>query len=138
MGSLNRTQLLVLTFFALIWIALAALFMFAPEVYASTLQQVPVDIVATEVACLAALAALIGLLVVAVVRRWGWAFWLILVAFLFGFLRLPASGLQFMGVLPATGPTWYQVLQAVIGLVQFLIAIAMARGYRSAGVWGEF
>jgi len=26
----------------------------------------------------------------------------------------------------------------VIGLVQFLIAIAMVAGYRKAGVWGEF
>ncbi|MFI5284444.1 MAG: hypothetical protein ACHQ0J_15155 [Candidatus Dormibacterales bacterium] len=43
-----------------------------------------------------------------------------------------------MGVLSATGPAWYEVLQAGIGLVQFLIAIAMVTGYRRAGVWGEF
>src|SRR5712691_6887098 len=138
MGSLNRTQLLVLSFFGLTWIALVAIFVFTPAVYASTLRQGPVDIVAIEVAFLVALSALIGLLVAAVVRRWWWAFWLILVAFLFGILRLPASGLQLIGVLPAAGPTWYEVLQAVIGLVQFLIAIAMVRGYRRAGVWGEF
>src|SRR6266513_1284068 len=109
-GSLNRTQLLVLSFFGLTWIALVAIFVFAPEVYASTLRQVPVDVGAIEVPFLLALSALIGLLIAAVVLRWRWAFWLIVLAFLFGFLRLPASGLQLMGVLPATGPAWYEVL----------------------------
>jgi hypothetical protein len=138
MGLLNRTQLLLLGFFGLIWIALVAIFVFSPEVYTSTLQPVPGDIVAIEVAFLVALSALIGLLVVAVLRRWRWAFWLILIAFLLGLLRLPVSGLQLAGILKATGPTWYEVLQAVIGLVQFLIALAMVRGYRRVGVWGEF
>lgn len=138
MDFLNRTQLLVLSFFGLIWIALVVIFVFSPEVYASTLQRVQGDIVAIDVVFLVALSAVIGLLTVAIVRRWRWAFWLILVAFLFGLLRVPASGLQLAGVLQATGPTWYEVLQAVIGLVQFLIALAMVRGYRRAGVWGEF
>lgn len=138
MDFLNRTQLLVLSFFGLIWIALVVIFVFSPEVYASTLQRVQGDIVAIDIAFLVALSAVIGLLTVAIVRRWRWAFWLILVAFLFGLLRVPASGLQLAGVLQATGPTWYEVLQAVIGLVQFLIALAMVRGYRRAGVWGEF
>jgi hypothetical protein len=138
MGFLNRTQLLVLSFFGLIWIALVAILVLSPEVYTSTLQQVPGDIIAIEVAFLVALSAFIGLLIAAVVRRWRWAFWLILVAFLFGALRLPASGLQLAGVLQATGPVWYEVLQAVIGVVQFLIALAMVRGYRKAGVWGQF
>lgn len=138
MDFLNRTQLLVLSFFGLIWIALVVIFVFSPEVYVSTLQRVQGDIVAIDIAFLVALSAVIGLLTVAIVRRWRWAFWLILVAFLFGLLRVPASGLQLAGVLQATGPTWYEVLQAVIGLVQFLIALAMVRGYRRAGVWGEF
>src|SRR5438094_81709 len=67
-----------------------------------------------------------------------WFFWLVLVAFLFGVLRLPASALQLAGTMPASGPTWYEALQGVIGVVQFLIAIAMVAGYRKAGVWGEF
>jgi hypothetical protein len=138
MGFLNRTKLLVLSFFGLIWIALVVIFVFSPEVYTSTLQQVPGDIVAIEVAFLVALSALIGLLSGGGGRRWRGAFWLMLVALLCGLVRLPASGLQLAGVLQATGPTWYEVLQAVIGLVQFLIALAMVRGYRRAGVWGEF
>jgi hypothetical protein len=35
---------------------------------------------------------------VGVVRRWRWTFWLILVAFLFGVLRVPAAVLQFTGI----------------------------------------
>jgi hypothetical protein len=138
MGLLNRTQLLVMSFFGLVWIALVATLVFSPGVFTPTLQQVPGDIKAIEIWFLVALSALIGLLVVAVVRRWRWAFWLILVAFLFGLLRLPVSGLQLAGLMRPTGPTWYEVLQGSIGLVQFLIALAMVRGYRRAGVWGNF
>lgn len=81
---------------------------------------------------------LIAVLVIGIVRRWRWAFWLIMVAFLFGVLRLPASALQLAGLMPATGPNWYEALQGIIGLVQFLIALAMFSGYRKAGVWGAF
>jgi hypothetical protein len=138
MRDLNRTQVLVVSFFGLIWIVLVLIFVFSPGIYASTLQQAPGDIVVIEVAFLLALTALDGLMVASVVRRWRWAFWLILFAFLFGILRLPVSGLQLVGVLRATGPTWYEVLQAVIGLIQFVIALAMVRGYRRVGVWGGF
>jgi len=133
---LNRTQLLVLGFFVSVWIALVAILVFAPGVYADTLRQVPGDRRVTEVAFLVALSALIALLLVGVLRRWRWAFWLILVAFLFGVLRVPAAVLQLAGIMPATGPAWYEVVQGVIGLVQFLIALAMVSAYRKAGVWG--
>jgi len=41
-------------------------------------------------------------------------------------------------MVPASGPAWYEALQGGIGLVEFLIAIAMLAGYRKAGVWGDF
>jgi hypothetical protein len=135
---LNRTQLLVLGFFALVWIALVVILAIAPDVYAQTLRQAPADIHTVGTVFLALLSALIALLVVGVLRRWRWAFWLILVAFLFGILRLPASILELTGILPATGPAWYEALQGVIGVAQFLIALAMFSGYRKAGPWGEF
>ena len=80
----------------------------------------------------------VAFLVVGVFRRWRWTFWLVLIAFFFGVLRLPASALQLAGIMPASGPTWYEVMQGVIGVVQFLIAIAMFAGYRKVGVWGDF
>lgn len=91
-----------------------------------------------ELGFLVALSALIALLVIGVLRRWRWSFWLILVTFLFGVLRIPASALQLVGLIPATGPTWYESLQGAIGVIQLLIALAMFSGYRKAGVWGAF
>jgi hypothetical protein len=60
------------------------------------------------------------------------------VAFLAGVLRLPASVLELAGILPLQGPAWYVVLQGAIGLVQFAIGIALVKGYRRGGVWGNF
>ena len=136
--SPNRTQQLVVGFFVLVWIAFVAILVLAPEVYTQTLQKVDGKSLAIEASLLIALSALIAVLVVGVLRRWRWTFWLVLLAFLFGVLRIPASALQLAGMMPASGPTWYEALQGVIGVVQFLIAIAMVAGYRKAGVWGEF
>jgi hypothetical protein len=135
---LNRTQLLALGFFVVVWIALVAILALSPDLYAQTLRQVPGDIRMIEAVFLAVLSALIAVLVIGIVRRWRWAFWLIFVAFLFGVLRLPTFVLQLAGQMPATGPTWYEALQGLIGVVQFLIALAMFSGYRKAGVWGAF
>ena len=136
--SPNRTQQLVVGFFVLAWIAFVAIVVLAPEVYTQTLQKVDRESLAIKVSLLIALSALIAVLVVGVFRRWRWTFWLVLIAFLFGVLRLPASALQLGGMMPASGPTWYEALQGVIGVVQFLIAIATVAGYRKAGVGGEF
>jgi hypothetical protein len=75
-------------------------------------------------------------LCIGVLRRWRWIFWLILVAFLSGVLRVPVAILQFAGVLSASVPTWYVVFQGLIGLTQFAIGLAMLAGYRRSGVWG--
>ncbi len=115
-----------------------AILVISPDVYAQTLRLAPGDLRTIEVVFLVVLSALIATLVVGVLRRWRWTFWLILVAFLFGVLRVPASALQLVGLMPATGPTWYVALQGAIGVVQFLIALAMFVGYRKAGVWGAF
>jgi hypothetical protein len=135
---LNRTQLLVVGFFGLVWIALIAVLVLSPEVYAQTLRGVGGDSLAIQAAFVITLSALIAFLVIGVVRRWQWTFWLVLIAFFFGVLRLPVSALQLAGIMPASGPTWYEALQGVIGLVQFLIAIAMVAGCRKAGIWGGF
>ena len=130
--------MLVLGFFVVVWIALVAILVVSPDVYAQTLRLAPGDLTTIEVVFLVVLSALIATLVVGVLLRWRWTFWLILVAFLFGVLRVPASALQLVGLMPATGPTWYVALQGAIGVVQFLIALAMFVGYRKAGVRGAF
>jgi hypothetical protein len=135
---LNRTQLLVIGFLALVWIVLVAILALAPEIYTQTLRQAGGNDIAVEALFLFVLSALIALLVVGAFRRWRWAFWLVLIAFSLGALRLPATVLQIAGILPSSGPTWYEALQGATGIVQFLVALAMFAGYRRAGIWGEF
>lgn len=125
-------------FFAFVWIALVAILALSPEVYTQALRGIGGDRFLVGASFLAALSVLIGLLIVGVFRRWRWTFWLVLIAFFFGVFRIPASVLELAGMIPASGPAWYEVLQAVIGVIQFLIAIAMFAGYRKSGVWGEF
>lgn len=137
MVKVNRTQALVLGFFLVVWVSLLAILMVAPEVYDQALS-LPGDGGAAEIAFLAALTSFIALLAVSVVRRWRWAFWLILVALLAGVLRVPVAVLQLTGALPVDTPTWYVAFQGLIGLVQLAIGLAMLAGYRRSGVWGAF
>ena len=133
--KINRTQAVVLGFVLLAWLSLLSILVAAPEVLDGALRLPPGSRPA-EIAFLVALSAFLALLAFGVVRRWRWIFWLILVAFLAGLLRLPASVLELTGILPSTGPTWYTLLQAAIGLVQFVIGLGMLVGFRKAGVWG--
>ena len=131
----NRTQGLVLGFFVLEVTSLLVILVAAPEVYDQALR-LPSGSHAVEVAFLAALLGFIALLGVGVLRRWRWSFWLILVAFVAGVLRVPVAILQLTRALPAQGPTWYVVFQGLLGVIQFTIGLVMVADYRRAGVWG--
>jgi hypothetical protein len=133
--AINRTQALVLGFFVLAWASLVALFAAAPEVYGRALGLSSAE---ARLLFLVAITAFLALLSIGVIRRWRWAFWLIFVAFLFGPLRVVASVLALGGVFSADGPTWYVLYQALLGVLQFIIALAMLAGYRRAGAWGAF
>jgi hypothetical protein len=85
---------------------------------------------------LGALSAFILLIAVGVVRRWRWIFWLLLLAFLSSVLRVPASLLELANWIPASGPIWYVIFQALIGVVQFAIGLHLVIEYRHYGVWG--
>ena len=137
-GTLTRTQLLVLGFFLLAWISVVAVLIAAPEVYDQTLKLPPGDGRGVDFAFLAALSAFLVVLAIGVVRRWRWLFWLILLAFLAGVLRVPAALLELAGILPATGPVWYVVYQAIVGLLQVVVGVAMLAGYRRGGAWADF
>jgi hypothetical protein len=136
--TINRTQAVVLGFFVAAWLTLILILVAVPDVFAGALRLPPGGSRVPELAFLIALTAFLGVLGIGVVRRWRWMFWLILAAFLAGVLRVPASALELAGMLPMTGPAWYLVLQAGIGLVQFVIGMAMLSGVRRAGVWGPF
>jgi hypothetical protein len=134
----NRTQLLVAGFFVFVWLALIAILALAPAIYWETLRQLPGDPGLVEAIFVVALSLLIAILLLGVTRRWRWTFWLVLVAFFAGLLRVPASLLQLTGLLPSTDPVWYEAFQGLIGAVQFGIALAMLRGYRRGGSWAAF
>src|SRR5215212_8909827 len=123
--AINRTQVLVLSFFGLAWTSLVILFVAAPEVYGRALELSSAD---ARLLFLVAISVFIALLGMGVIRRWRWTFWLILVA----------SVLALGGVLPADGPTWYVLYQALLGALQFAVALFMLAGYRRDGTWGAF
>jgi hypothetical protein len=134
----NRTQKLVVAFFALAWVGLVAILAWEPEIYDRALKLPDGSHRLADLAFLVAVSAFIALLALGVLRRWRWVFWLILIAFLFGVVRAAVSILQLAGVLPATGPSWYTLLQALLGVLQFAIGVLMLAGYRQRGVWGAF
>jgi|SRR5215467_1480834 len=133
---INRTKGLVLALFAAYWVAVMGLWIVARSVFDQVggLGRGQEDSEAAEVL---ALTALLMLLSVGVVRGWRWLFWLILIAFMAGVLRLPAAALELAGKIPKQGPDWYVVLTAIVGMIQFVVALTMAAGYRRSGVWGE-
>ncbi len=135
---MNRTQSLVLGFFALAWISLVVIQLADPEIYDNVMKLSAGRHPAADVAFLGAISLFIAALCVGVLRRWRWTFWLILVAFLIGgALRIPASFLELAGVIAPTGPAWYLVFQALLGLVQVAIGLLMLAEYRRAGPWGR-
>ena len=135
---INRTQGLVLGFFVLAWVMLAVILALSQAVREVTLRRMPVSGTPATLAFLAALLAFLAVLGVGVVRRWRWLFWLLLLAFAVGLVRVPLAVLQLSGQLAPEGPGWYVVLQGIIGVVQSGLAYVMFAGYRRAGPWGAF
>jgi hypothetical protein len=81
--------------------------------------------------------AFVAVPAIGVIRRWRWTFWLVLIAFLAGPLRIVAAALELLGLTPATGPTWYVAAQGLIGATQLAIGVTLLRTYRRHGVWGR-
>ena len=128
---MSRIQVAVLAFFATVWVALGAILIAAPDIYGLTASAVP------PITFFGGISMLIAFSAIGVVRRWRWLFWLIIVAFLAGAIRIVASALELAGVAPLDGPRWYAALQGAIGIAQLAIGIAMVRSYRRAGIWGR-
>jgi hypothetical protein len=110
----------------------------APSIYtqALLLEPSPADrypLVATLF--LAALMVFISFLIVGVVRHWRWLFWLLLVAFGFSILQIPATILQLLGIVPDPYPAWYSLCRMGVALIEVGIAVWMIQIYRHHGVW---
>jgi hypothetical protein len=133
---INRTKGLVLALFASYWVVVIVIWIAARPVF-DQVGGLRHGQVSAEGAEVLALTALLTLLSVGVIRGWRWLFWLILIAFLAGILRVPAAALELAGKIPQQGPAWYVVLTATVGMIQFAVALRMAAAYRTSGVWGE-
>jgi len=127
----------VLVFFAVTLPALFVIAVFSPGIFAATLGPL-----GNQPAALPTFLILLTLFLAGVaygvLRRWRWIFWLLVVAFLAGVLRVPTTVLELSGAIPRQAPDWYLILQAGIGLVQLVIGLLLVRGYRKGGMWGAF
>jgi hypothetical protein len=136
--AINRTQWLVLGFFLAAWATVIIIFALSPQVYRAGLARSPGSLRVAEVVFVVALSGLVGVISAGVVRRWRWLFWVILVVFFLGLLRVPVTVLELSGRMAASSPAWYIAVQGVAAVVQFATALLMLTGYRRSGVWGAF
>jgi hypothetical protein len=98
---INRTQSLVLGFFAFAWINLLAILLVEPAIHDDAMKLPAGRPPLADLAFLGGISALILLLSVGVLGRWRWTFWLILAAFLVGgALRTPVSVPELAGFIP--------------------------------------
>jgi hypothetical protein len=134
----NRVQAMVLGFFVAVWIALVVILVAAPDIFDRALRLGAGDHGTADLTFLIAITAFLAVLSVGVLRRSAWVFWLILVAFLAGILRIPVALLELMDVISADDPSWYIVFQGALGGVQFAIGLSMLTILRRTGIrWGE-
>ena len=110
----------------MVLVSLAVIRVAAPDVYDQALRLPPSWPRWAGTAFLVGLVAFIALLAVGVLRRSRRIFWLILLAFLAGVLRVPVAILQLTHVLSTNVPSWYVVFQGFIGLAQLAIGLAHA------------
>jgi hypothetical protein len=110
----------------------------APSIYTNTLLLTPSP---TEHYPAAATLLLVGvgvflaIVMIGVLRRWRWVFWLVLVAFAGMILNIPATILQLTGILPSLFPLWYSLCRMGASLIAVVIAVWMFQLYRRHGVW---
>jgi len=119
---------------SLYWVAVVVILVVGRSVF-DQVARLPGNRRPAEFGAVLVLTALFTLLSAGIVRGWRWTFWLILLTFLAGILRVPIAALELAGRAANRGPAWYVVLTAVVGLIQFSIALAMLIGYRKSGIW---
>ena len=133
---LHRLERILITLFLLLALFVVAVYAAAPSIYTNMLTPSTTDRYPLPATLfLVALLVFITVLIVGVVRHWRWLFWLLLVAFSFMILEIPATILQLTGVVPNLFPVWYSLLRMGISIITFVIAVWMIYIYRQYGVW---
>ena len=133
---LHRLERVLITLFLLLALFVVAVYAAAPSIYTNMLTPSTTDRYPLPATLfLVALLVFIAVLIVGVVRHWRWLFWLLLVAFSFMILEIPATILQLTGVVPNLFPVWYSLLRMGVSIITFVIAVWMIYIYRQYGVW---
>ncbi len=136
---LRRLERILITFFLLAVLFLIVVYIAAPSIYSNTLLLAPssTDRYPLPVTLfLVGILIFIAILIVGVVHHWRWLFWLLLIAFGFSILEIPATILQLTGLIPNSFPLWYSLSRMGVALIEVGIAVWMLRIYRQYGVWG--
>lgn len=139
----RRLERVLLTFFAGCTLFAVGVYLFAPSLLTEGLPSSWMSIgrsVLPALLVLGGIVLVITLTIIGVLRHWRWLFWLLLIAFGFSVLEIPATLLIWAGVLPpllGPLPLWYGVSRMVVAMIEEGIAVWMFLLYRRAGVWGE-
>jgi hypothetical protein len=135
---LHRLERVLMAFFLLATLFLLVVYITAPSIYTemlllqtSSTDRYPLPVTLFLVAIL----IFITVLIVGVLQHWRWLFWLLLLAFGFSILEIPATILQLTSVLPNHFPIWYSICRMGAALVEVIIAIWMGQIYRHYGIW---
>ena len=136
----SRLERVLVAFFLLATLFLLVVYFVSPSIYTDTLmlQSTPADrypLAATLF--LASIVVLIAVLLVGIVRRWRWVFWLLLIAFTAMILEIPATILQLTGVIASLFPVWYSLCRMGVSVIAVGIAGWMWYIYRHYGVWAR-
>lgn len=136
----RRLEQVLIAFFVICALFIVVVYIIAPSTITQALKLTPsptdrYPLISTVF--MLALLALIGVVIVGVVRHWRWLFWLLLIAFGFSVLQIPATVLELAGVLPnpIPMPVWYSLSRMGVALVEVGIAVWMVQIYRQYGVW---
>jgi hypothetical protein len=136
--AIRSTQHLVLGFVVVAWAAMVVMLAVSPDVRDVMSRRIPGAGGPVIIGFVGALSRFLAVLTIGVLRKWRWLFWLILVAFAAGVIRVPLAVLQLSGDMSPEGPAWYVLAQGVIGAIQVALAVAMFVAYRRSGPWGSF
>ena len=134
----RRLERALIAFFVGCALFVIVLYVVVPSIYVTALMlpSSPTDRYPLPLTLfLLALLAFIAVVIVGVVRHWRWLFWLLLVAFGFSILAIPATILQLTGIIPDSYPAWYSLSRMGIALLEFGLAARMLQIYRQYGVW---
>src|SRR5947209_18169543 len=127
-----------MAFFLVAALFLLVVYVAEPSIYTQTLllQSSPRDRYPLPATLfLVGILVFVVILMVGVVRHWRWLFWLLLVAFGFSILEIPATILQLSGVLPNLFPVWYSLCRMGVAILEVIIAVWMVCFYRCHVVW---